>query len=118
MKHLADCPVFAGICGKAKESHKSTADNSAPEARPYEEDDDVRIVNGWDAPARPFMVLIRLIDPTEADSYETCGGAILNRFAEKSQSARARLVPIVLMVSNKIVNLSSETVSNCSNGLK
>ena len=70
---------FAGICGKAKESPKSPAEASAPKAP----EEDERIVNGWDAPARPFLALIRAVDPKFADSYETCGGAVLNRLEDQ-----------------------------------
>ena len=68
--------LLAGICGKAKESPKAPpAEGSAPKAP----EEDERIVNGWDAPARPFLALIRAVDPKSRDSYETCGGAVLNR---------------------------------------
>ena len=79
MKHLGDCPVFAGICGKAKESPKSPANSAAPETKTNGPEGEHRIVNGWDAPARPFLVLIRAVNPGDAEDYETCGGAILNR---------------------------------------
>ena len=71
--------LLAGICGKAKESPKSPAEGSAPKAP----EEDERIVNGWDAPARPFLALIRAVDPKFADSYETCGGAVLNRLEDQ-----------------------------------
>ena len=68
--------LLAGICGKAKESPKSPP---AEGSTPKDPEEDERIVNGWDAPARPFLALIRAVDPKDADSYETCGGAVLNR---------------------------------------
>ena len=37
-----------------------------------------RIVNGWDATDRGFMVLLRAYDPEDHENYETCGGALLN----------------------------------------
>ena len=72
--------LLAGICGKAKESPKSPANSAAPENHANGPEDEHRIVNGWDAPARPFLVLIRAVNPRDAEDYETCGGAILNRF--------------------------------------
>ena len=37
-----------------------------------------KIVNGWNADDRGFMVLIRAYDPEDHENYETCGGALLN----------------------------------------
>ena len=72
--------LLAGICGKAKESPKAPpAEGSTPKAP----EEDERIVNGWDAPARPFLALIRAVDPKDADIYETCGGAVLNRWEDQ-----------------------------------
>ena len=57
---------------------------SAKSKKASEEDYDVttqtpsRIVNGWDANDRGFMVLLRAYDPQDHENYETCGGALLN----------------------------------------
>ena len=37
-----------------------------------------RIVNGYDAPDRGFMVLLRAINRDDPEGYETCGGALIN----------------------------------------
>ena len=38
----------------------------------------VRVVGGWKVSDRGFMVLIRAYDPKDPESYETCGGALIN----------------------------------------
>ncbi len=38
-----------------------------------------RIVNGWSARPRPWMALIRAVNPDDPEDYDTCGGAIINR---------------------------------------
>ena len=37
-----------------------------------------RIVNGYDAPDRGFMVLLRAINRDDPEGYETWGGALIN----------------------------------------
>ena len=43
-----------------------------------EEEYDPRIVNGYNAPDRGFMVLLRANNPEDPEGYETCGGALIN----------------------------------------
>ena len=73
--------ALAGICGKDTESPKSKGKSTkATETDANSPEDEHRIVGGWDAPAaRPFKVLVRAVNPNDAEDYETCGGAILNR---------------------------------------
>ena len=56
---------------KAAASRDCAAKNSA--------DSKTRIVNGYNAKARPWMVMIRAVNPEDPEDYETCGGAIINR---------------------------------------
>ena len=44
----------------------------------FKRNNGTRIVNGWDADDRGFMVLLRAYDPEDHENYETCGGALLN----------------------------------------
>ena len=39
---------------------------------------EVKVVNGRDVSDRGFIVLIRAYDPEDRDSYETCGGTLIN----------------------------------------
>ncbi|TRY79426.1 hypothetical protein TCAL_10763 [Tigriopus californicus] len=43
------------------------------------EDGQSRIINGWDSKPRPWMVLIRAIDPYDPEDFDTCGGAVINQ---------------------------------------
>ena len=92
-----ECPK---VCGKVKNvlekeetdewgdrlrSAKSVDKNRSKRAS--NDDDDhyevttkkpTRVINGWNATDRGFMVLLRAYDPDDHENYETCGGALLN----------------------------------------
>ena len=58
-----------------KRSKRSSYDDDLYELK---KTNGTRIVNGWDADDRGFMVLLRAYDPQDHENYETCGGALLN----------------------------------------
>ena len=62
----------------AKSVNKKRSKRSSNDDDPFGVSNITRIVNGWDANDRGFMVLLRAYDPEDHENYETCGGALLN----------------------------------------
>ena len=60
----------------AKSVDKKRLKRASNDDNPY--NFNVKIVNGWNADDRGFMVLLRAYDPQDHENYETCGGALLN----------------------------------------
>lgn len=60
------------ICGRFKEYKEEEPVKSQKES------EDKRVVNGKDVADRKFMVLLRAVDPSDPENYETCGGALIN----------------------------------------
>ena len=75
--HLAkakDCP---DICGNVQES-TITDTGSYRIGQEETTTKKTRIVNGVNAQDRGFIVLIRAFDPQDLESYESCGGTLIN----------------------------------------
>ncbi len=67
------------MCGVAVEGKAAEVSQEAgKEMEEEEEDDSVRIVNGWSARPRPWMALVRAVDEVDPEDYDTCGGAVVN----------------------------------------
>ena len=82
------------VCGRVKnvleqdrrnpwgdKSRSSKSVNKNRSKRSSMEDDfefKTKIINGWDPPARGFVVMVQAQDPDDDLSFEKCGGTLIN----------------------------------------
>ena len=72
-KHSCDRNEVETKCGRAQKFENTQSSNADIG---YDDNDDVRIVNGYNAPQRPWIALIVF---GESFSDTPCGGSLLNQ---------------------------------------